>query len=194
MKWFAGLFAKDKSKSKSNSEPESSNSEPELRYRDRIYGFVTFVIFFGGIVPFATQFLLPMIGSLIGKEINPYGAEVWNQFVSIALGIVATILSIVSMYLGFKNSDESRAIEKNIQSAISRLEDKLDDRIQEILAREHELLNAINETKSESKQKKSGDWDDQKKIIKVIIKILRTKRTSETTKRKQYKRWLNVCF
>ena len=109
--------------------------------------------FFGGIVPFATQFLLPMIGSLIGKEINPYGAEVWNQFVSIALGIVATILSIVSMYLGFKNSDESRAIEKNIQSAISRLEDKLDDRIQEILAREHELLNAINETKSESKQK-----------------------------------------
>ena len=51
MKWFAGLFAKDKSKSKSNSEPESSNSEPEssnsvpeLRYRDRIYGFVTFVI------------------------------------------------------------------------------------------------------------------------------------------------------
>ena len=143
--------------------PESSNSVPELRYRDRIYGFVTFVIFFGGIVPFATQFLLPMIGSFTGKEINPYGAEVWNQFVSIALGIVATILSIVSMYLGFKNSDESRAIEKNRQSAISRLEDKLDDRIQEILAREHELLNAINETKSESKQKKSGDWDDQKK-------------------------------
>ena len=43
------------------------------------------------------------------------------------------------------------------------MEDKLDDRIQEILAREHELLNAINETKSESKQKKSDDWNEKQK-------------------------------
>lgn len=38
---------------------------------------------------------------------NVKGIEVWNQFISVVLGIVATVLSMVSIFLGFKSYDDS---------------------------------------------------------------------------------------
>lgn len=60
-----------------------------------LWVFIFTISILGLIVPFAAQFLLPAFV----EDYNPAGAEVWNIFVSIILGLVATTLSIVSLAL-----------------------------------------------------------------------------------------------
>lgn len=73
-----------------------------------------------------------IFGTIIVSLIVPFGAEticsmwfpdyslglsIWNQFTSIALGVVATVLSIVSLIMGFKNYDDTLALqEKHTQT------------------------------------------------------------------------------
>lgn len=80
-------------------------------------------IFIGGIVPFAAQFLFPSIF----KDYSPVGAEVWNQYVSIILGIVATVLSIISLVLCFRSEDRSKDSNNELQLTFMKLNDKVED-------------------------------------------------------------------
>lgn len=82
-----------------------------------------------------------IMGTIICGLIVPYGAEVicsiwfpcvslglniWNQFVSIALGIVATVLSIVSLIMGFKNYDDTLALQEKYTETLKQSERALD--------------------------------------------------------------------
>lgn len=73
-----------------------------------IYNLLFWIIFLGALVPFAAQFLLPFIFMLQGKSTpTENGVEVWNTYVSIVLGVVATVTSLISLSLSFKNTDDS---------------------------------------------------------------------------------------
>lgn len=77
-----------------------------------VYGIIITVISLGLIVPFLSEALL----TVWFPEVS-LGLNTWNQFVSIILGIVATILSIVSLIMGFKNYEDGLDLhERHVQS------------------------------------------------------------------------------
>lgn len=108
--------------------------------KKRIYILIGVIIGIGAMVPFAAQFIFPFFNS----EISISGAEVWNQFVSIILGVVATVTSIVSLILGFRSEEQSNATELRtrdllqcIQNSLSILSQKQDQIIQSSLVRDY---------------------------------------------------------
>lgn len=68
---------------------------------------VTTVLVVGFIFPLFAEVIL---GSFFPSNVN--GVETWNQFTSIILGIIATVLSLVSMFMGFKSYDDSVELQK----------------------------------------------------------------------------------
>ena len=67
------------------------------------------------VVVLLVGFVFPMFAEIIIGTLYPEqvkGVEVWNQFTSIILGIVATVLSLVSMFMGFKSYDDSVELQK----------------------------------------------------------------------------------
>lgn len=103
-----------------------------MKNRNAIYILIGSIILVGAIIPFGAQFILPFFFS--DKQI--VGAEVWNQYVSIILGVVATITSIVSLVLGFRSEEQSNATElrtrdmlKSIEARIQLLSQKQDQMI-----------------------------------------------------------------
>ncbi len=105
-----------------------------------IYIIITVIALVGAVVPFAAQFILPFF--FYNQQV--VGAEVWNQYVSIILGIVATITSIVSLILGFKSEEQSNATERRtrdllqgIETRIQLLSQKQDQILQSSLMRDY---------------------------------------------------------
>ncbi|MCI8717209.1 MAG: hypothetical protein HFH65_02930 [Lachnospiraceae bacterium] len=105
-----------------------------------IYIIITVIALVGAVVPFAAQFILPFF--FCNQQV--VGAEVWNQYVSIILGIVATITSIVSLILGFKSEEQSNATERRtrdllqgIETRIQLLSQKQDQILQSSLMRDY---------------------------------------------------------
>lgn len=88
----------------------------------KIYNLIVIVVVSGAIVPFAAQFILPFFFS----RCKVAGVEVWNQYVSIILGVVATILSVVSLVLGFKSEEESHDTELRTRDILKHIEGKLE--------------------------------------------------------------------
>lgn len=149
MKW-KGLFNK-----LLNVKEEQKCVECSSQFRYTVYKTVFLVIVVGTIIPFATQFCLPMILLLFGViDVNEYnilkipGVEIWNQYTGIILGIVATIMSIVSMYLGFKNSDESSASERRTRELLG----ELDDETKEVLSLQKQLLEKQKDMENAQKE------------------------------------------
>lgn len=85
------------------------------------YILIYSTIFLGAMVPFAAQFLFPAIW----ETYSPAGAEVWNQYVSIILGIVATVLSIVSLILSFRSQDRSEKADLELKRTFENLNREL---------------------------------------------------------------------
>lgn len=118
------------------------------KHRNGIYWLVGLVIFIGAIIPFGAQFWLPFFNEDAFIE----GAEVWNQYVSIVLGIVATILSIISLKMCFSSEETSRQTELRTQATL----DKIDTRIQLLAQRQDQLYNAVSQN---SQNTKTNDID-----------------------------------
>lgn len=77
-----------------------------------VYGIIITVISIGLIVPFFSE----VVCNIWFPDVA-IGLNTWNQFVSIILGIVATILSIVSLIMGFKNYDDGLELhEKHVET------------------------------------------------------------------------------
>lgn len=77
-----------------------------------VYGIIIIVISLGLIVPFFSE----TICTIWFPDVT-LGLNTWNQFVSIILGIIATVLSIVSLIMGFKNYEDGLDLhEKNVQT------------------------------------------------------------------------------
>lgn len=105
-----------------------------------IYWFIGIIIFIGILVPFACQFVIPLF--IEAKDIS--GVEVWNQFVSMILGIVATILSIVSLKMGFDSAESARNTELKTQSVLDGIEEK----ICILSERQEQMVISINEMRN----------------------------------------------
>ena len=105
-----------------------------------IYWFIEIIIFIGILVPFACQFVIPLF--VEAKDIS--GVEVWNQFVSMILGIVATILSIVSLKMGFDSAESARNTELKTQSVLDGIEEK----ICILSERQEQMVISINEMRN----------------------------------------------
>ena len=86
-----------------------------------IYILIGSVILIGGIVPFAAQFICPFF--FPEREIT--GAAVWNQYVSIILGVIATITSVVSLVLGFRNERENYDTERRTRELLHDIKEKV---------------------------------------------------------------------
>lgn len=110
-----------------------------------VYGIIITVISLGLIVPFFTEVLCTIWFPDVSLGLNT-----WNQFVSIILGIVATILSIVSLIMGFKNYEDGLDLhEKHVQTlekigSISKDVDAVRERIEKITM----LTDTKNETQT----------------------------------------------
>ena len=111
-----------------------------MKNKNAIYQLIFYIVLIGAIVPFGSQFVLPFFYP--DKQIA--GAEVWNQYVSIILGVVATITSIVSLVLGFKSEEQSNATElrtrdmlQSIETRIQLLSQKQDQMMQSSLIKDY---------------------------------------------------------
>lgn len=72
-----------------------------------VYGIIITVISLGLIIPFFSEAICTIWFPNVTLGLNT-----WNQFVSIILGVIATLLSIVSMIMGFKNYDDTLYIQE----------------------------------------------------------------------------------
>lgn len=104
-----------------NNKKTANNHKKPTRY----YVFLLILIFgiLGLIVPFAAEFILPFFFE--SKKIE--GITVWNQFVSMILGIIATIMSVVSLVLCYQSEDKSNEAYSKIDKMLSALDIKMDD-------------------------------------------------------------------
>lgn len=122
-----------------------------------VYGIIVTVISFGLIVPFFSEVICTIwFPNVI------IGLNTWNQFVSIILGIVATILSIVSLIMGFKNYEDGLDLhEKHTQSLEKIISISKD--VNEV----KEKVNTLNDTKNEiPKIPPKIKWGDEPETTK----------------------------
>lgn len=114
--------------------------------KEKVYKLIISVVLIGAIVPFAVQFILPIFKPCV----KIVGVEVWNQYVGIILGIIATITSIVSLVLGFKSKEESYDTERRTRDllqdikGIVTLVSQKQDMLQNNINREYAITNKIN--------------------------------------------------
>ena len=87
-----------------------NNQLPPCKELENKYGLkkwciilILSVIIVGLLGPFIAQCILSLCLNI--NQIN--GLEMWNQYVGIVLGVVATILSIVSLVMGFHSTNEA---------------------------------------------------------------------------------------
>ncbi len=137
------------------------------KYSKVILGLVIGVILIGAIVPFGAQFLLPFFNT--GAFIQ--GAEVWNQYVSIVLGVVATILSVVSLKMCFSSEESSKKSEKRTELIWQKVEDKL-----EILSQKQDYIyHTVSQNHSNTQTKVvdgiDADWEKAQKNSKTNMII-----------------------
>lgn len=122
-----------------------------------VYGIIITVIIIGLIVPFFSEVICT-----IWFPNTTTGLSTWNQFVSIILGIVATILSIVSLIMGFKNYEDALDLhEKNVKTLddIASLSKDVND-----VKAGLEKITVLSDTKNETpKLPPKIQWDSEPK-------------------------------
>ncbi len=141
--------------------------ENKYAMRKWVYWLVFGTIIAGLIVPYGAQVICT-----IWFPDASVGLDVWNQFVSIALGIVATVLSIVSLIMGFKNYDDTLSIQEKYTQTMQQSERAL-EKITEIageLGKLREDVSRIGHSKSDvettTSTAQAGDlWDKEPKEI-----------------------------
>lgn len=113
-------------------EKNNCDSYDVTKSKKYIYRLLLFVIFIGLLVPFSCQFLVPFIFQWNGKRVLSIpGAEVWNTYVSIILGIVATVTSLISLILSFKNTDDAKETSVETMRHLTAMSTKINQMINE---------------------------------------------------------------
>lgn len=87
-----------------------------------VFRLIVITIFLGAIVPFASE----TICTIWFPEAS-VGLNTWNQFVSIILGIIATLLSIVSIIMGFKNYEDTLSVQEKYMQALHEISNMAKD-------------------------------------------------------------------
>lgn len=100
------------------------NGTPKiLHHKKYVYNVILVLSILGLLVPFAAQFILPFFFPCA----NISGVEIWNQYVSIILGVVATLMSVISLKLSFDNVEQSHQTELRTQKLLFDIELHLND-------------------------------------------------------------------
>ncbi len=110
---------------KVNSAPsnDGNNAESHLETLDEKYGLKK-CVFRGILFVISLGALGPYIAECIISPLFPGSAEdlsIWNQYVGIILGVVATVVSIVSMIMGFRNFDETLSLQQIYLSTLNQI-------------------------------------------------------------------------
>ncbi len=125
--WFLTIEESFMKKQKTNESAIIANGVQEnpqiLSHRKYVYKIILILSLVSLIVPFAAQFILPFFF----PECNVVGAEIWNQYVSIILGIVATLMSVVSLKMSFDNVKQSHETELKTRDLLHDIEKHLKD-------------------------------------------------------------------
>lgn len=88
---------------KENQLPSCAELEHKYGLKVWTFRFILWFVVIGFMGPFIAQCWL----SIAFPDVPIDGLEMWNQYVGIVLGIVATILSIVSLVMGFHSTNEA---------------------------------------------------------------------------------------
>lgn len=124
-----------------------------------VYGIIITVIILGLIVPFLSE----AVCTIWFPDVT-LGLNTWNQFVSIILGIVATILSIVSLIMGFKNYEDGLDLHEKHVEALVKITGISKD-VHEVKG-ELQRMAILADSKNESPKIPSKiAWDDEPKTI-----------------------------
>ena len=102
------------------------------------FRLILWTIFLGIIVPYFAEVICTLKFPDAAAGLN-----IWNQFVSIVLGIVATVLSIVSLIMSFKNYDDTLAIQEKYTETLKQSEFSM-EKITSIAIELSRLRNDIN--------------------------------------------------
>lgn len=95
--------------------------EKSQNFKNNIFTLIIIIAIIGLIIPYSGEVILPFFCS---KE-KIQGIQVWNQFVSMILGVVATIMSIVSLYLCFKSEEKSTIVNHQIEKNLALLSEQV---------------------------------------------------------------------
>ena len=95
-----------------------------INFRYVIYRAIGIILVVGIIGPFLVQCILPFF---LTEKHAIDSLELWNQYVSLILGLVALLMSIVSMYLGFKSSEESYETERRTRDLFHAIQNSLNE-------------------------------------------------------------------
>ena len=91
-------------------------------FKYKIFSLIFWIVIIGLIFPFGAQVILPFIF----KDIDVDVISIWNQFVGIILGVIATLMSVVSLVLCFRSEEKSYENNKNIEMKLNSLTYKTD--------------------------------------------------------------------
>lgn len=139
-----------------------------MRLSSVIYLLIGLVFIAGIIGPFIWQCTIPKYVDISNDQavqdsiLLEESLTIWNGFVSIALGFVATTLSIVSMVMNFKTIEDARIVQRDTIETLEKVK-SIQEGIQEL--RNHSFQDRgagarITETTaqfSKSPTKDSGD-------------------------------------
>lgn len=103
----------DKDSENGGKEKQQKPLDEKYGLRKWVYRLILYTIIIGLLVPFGTQAVCTL---WYPSAVN--GVEVWNDFVGIALGVVATILGVVSLIMGFKNYDDTLLIQEKFTESL----------------------------------------------------------------------------
>lgn len=125
-----------------------------------VFRLILFTIFLGIIVPFATEAILPIF-----FQIEPSGLNTWNQFASIILGIIATVLSIVSIIMGFKNYEDTLAVQEKYMEALQKISNMAQDltQVRDEVKRMAALRRDVEDVEVPSSKVSKIEWEEEPK-------------------------------
>lgn len=106
--------------------------------------------------------LLVFAASIISKEIP--GLSEMNQFVSIVLGVVATIVSIVSMLISFYGLEKTEESERRQNQVLQRIIDIEEDTRRSAKSIESKMQTALSNSNSVFKDKVDSVGDKKDTI------------------------------
>lgn len=113
-------------------EPRKPHTPDILPTEKWVYRLIFWIIIIGLIVPFGAQVIIPLL--FCNKQSVSDALNTWNQFTSIILGICATLMSILSLVMGFYTLNQSHLTEventktlTRISKALEELEEKVHD-------------------------------------------------------------------
>ena len=120
---------------KRNKKTQLSNKKS---YIIKLYHLILIIAVSGLIVPYAAQFILPFFF----PNVKISGIEIWNQYVSLILGIIAAIMSVISLVLCIRSESSNTAISNQIKNNL----DLVNKGIERLTDGQKYICDAINQT------------------------------------------------